>query len=759
MNTLSARIAALPPAHRELLERLQALQQARAAPGNEPIAVVGIGCRLPGEANGPDSFWSLLAGGRDAVSEVPSGRWQSLASNHAAFDKSGSMATPGAFLAQIDGFDAEFFGISPREATWLDPQHRLLLEVTWEALENSGYAPDRLHGSSTGVFVGLCTQDYYRRAFSDAERIGPYCATGTFAGAGAGRISYLLGLEGPSLAVDTACSSSLVAVHLACQSLRLKECALAIAGGVSLMVDPELGMSLSKAHMLSPDGRCKTFDAGADGFGRGEGCGVVVLKPLDQAERDGDFIWAVIAGSAVNQDGRSNGLTAPNGRSQEKLVRTALQAAQISPGEVGYVEAHGTGTPLGDPVEAGALAAVFGAGRDSETPLVIGSVKSNIGHLEVAAGIAGFIKAVLCIHHRQLVPNLHFARLSPHVAEAIRGCPISVPTNVTPWPAGRRPVAGVSSFGFGGTNAHVVLTAAPERAPRLPSVPSPQLLCLSARSDQALRELAGRFSDFLAQTSLPLEEICFTANTGRAHFERRLTVTGASCREISEKLAHVASTRCIPQNGHAASGETAERERRLQKLAESYLAGRPIDCVAHDADCRLGRVPLPTYPFQRERYWLDVPFDQNAAEPAAAVPSNGQASRSTVTGTMSGNGTTNGSGTTNGNGFGLRSPGAVKGNGHAPVQAGREQLRKVLEDSIVRVLELSGKVSICPDQDLYDLGMDSITALEMLFAAEKSLGFALRQPGIARSKTINQFIECIQSGGASPAVPANSARG
>jgi polyketide synthase 12/polyene macrolide polyketide synthase/epothilone polyketide synthase D len=478
----------------------------------------------------------------------------------------------------------------------------------------------------------LCTLDYYRRAFSEAARIGPYCATGTFAGAGAGRISYTLGLEGPSLAIDTACSSSLVAVHLACQSLRLRECNLALAGGVNLMLDPELGVSLSKARMLASDGRCKAFDAAADGFGRGEGCGVVVLKPLADAQRGGDVIWGVIAGSAVNQDGRSNGLTAPNGRAQEALLRSALRSAAISPADVGYVEAHGTGTSLGDPVEVGALAAVLGEGRGSDRPLVVGSVKSNIGHLEVAAGVAGLIKAVLCVRRRQLVPNLHFRKLNPRIAEVADGLSIEIPTRVAPWrPAGERCVAGVSSFGFGGTNAHVLVTSPPPVLRPAPAVGrSDQVLCLSAKTDAALRELAGRFSEYLSQTEERLEDICFTANTGRAHFQCRLAIVGSSAREIGEKLARLRAAPSrrirpadnpsravaglaflspvapVPRSGlGSADPELEEGAPRPEALAELYRRNSAVDWQAVYRDLSHLRVPLPTYPFQRQRYWLE----------------------------------------------------------------------------------------------------------------------------------------------------------
>src|ERR1700740_837608 len=362
MNFLE-RIAGLPPKRLALLAaELNARLERLVRRSPDPIAVIGIGCRFPGGANDPDSFWRLLIEGRDAIVEVPPDRWDIDALYDPDRDSTGKMNTRwGGFLDGIDQFDPEFFGISPREATGMDPQQRILLEVTWEALENAGLCPDRLTGSQTGVFVGVCNSDYFLKQFETGrDSADAYVATGNAHSVASGRISYLLGLQGPSLSVDTGCSSSLVAVHLACQSLRAGECRTALAGGVNLILMPDTTIVLSKAHMMSPNGRCKAFDASADGFVRSEGCGVIALKRLSDARADGDRILGVIRGTASNQDGRSNGLTAPNGPSQVAVIRDALANAGLQPGDIDYIEAHGTGTPLGDPIEARALAGVFG---------------------------------------------------------------------------------------------------------------------------------------------------------------------------------------------------------------------------------------------------------------------------------------------------------------------------------------------------------------------------------------------------------------
>ncbi|NYI04012.1 beta-ketoacyl synthase N-terminal-like domain-containing protein [Allostreptomyces psammosilenae] len=428
---------------------------------DDAVAVVGIGCRFPGAAGGADAFWDLLAGGRSGIVEVPADRWKL----EELFDPDPgapgrTYSRHGGFVDGVRQFDPSPFGIPAQEALSIDPQHRMVLEVAWEALEHAGMAPDSLRGSHTGVFIGMAAGEYERlsRDPADLSRIDAYTATGNAANFGANRLSYVLGLQGPSMVVDTACSSSLVALHLACQSLRAGESELALAGGVSLLLSPDTTVALSSGRMLSPEGRCKTFDASADGYVRGEGCGVVVLKRLSDALADGDDVLAVIRGSAVNQDGKSNGLTAPNGLAQQDVVRRALAAGRIDPGDVGYVEAHGTGTPLGDPVEVRALGRVLGEGRPAHRPVALGSVKTNIGHLEAAAGIAGFIKAVLAVYHAQIPPHLNLTTPNPHVAWD--ELPVTVPTELTDWTDPRR-VAGVSAFGFGGTNAHMVIESPP----------------------------------------------------------------------------------------------------------------------------------------------------------------------------------------------------------------------------------------------------------------------------------------------------------
>ncbi|MDQ2695995.1 MAG: polyketide synthase, partial [Pseudomonadota bacterium] len=357
-----------------------------------------MSCRFPGGADSPQAFWELLRDGRDAVIEVPESRWDSRAWYDPDPDAPGKTYTRhGGFLPEVEGFDAPFFGIAPREAQSIDPQQRLLLELAWEALEGAQMVPEQLSGRPAGVFVGITNMEHgaLRLWAGDPQAIDAYYGTGCSLGVAAGRLSYVLGLTGPSLIVDTACSASLVAAHLACQSLRLGECDLALAGGVNLIYGPETFVNFCKARMLAPDGRCKTFSAQADGYGRGEGGGMLVLKRLADARADGDAVLAVILGSAVNQDGRSGGLTVPNGPAQEKVIRRALACAGVKPYEVGYIEAHGTGTALGDPIEMGALTGVFGPDRSGEDPLIVGSVKSNFGHLESAASVAGLIKTVL----------------------------------------------------------------------------------------------------------------------------------------------------------------------------------------------------------------------------------------------------------------------------------------------------------------------------------------------------------------------------
>jgi acyl transferase domain-containing protein/ubiquinone/menaquinone biosynthesis C-methylase UbiE/acyl carrier protein len=525
----------------EMEERLRASEHLR----TEPIAVIGIGCRLPGGASSAEEYWQLLKNGVDAVGEVPSDRWDIDDYYDPNPDTPGKMATRyGAFLEGIDKFDARCFGISPREAASMDPQQRLLLEVSWEALEHAAQAPDKLAGSKTGVYVGLCTNDYeiLRMRHVGASAIDAHYASGIAHSIASGRLSYFLGTKGPSMAIDTACSSSLVAVHLACQSLRSGEIDMALAGGVNVIIAPENTIALSRAGMMAKDGRCKTFDDTADGFVRGEGCAVVVLKRESDALKNGDPILALIRGSAINHDGASSGLTVPSGPAQEAVIRKALESAGVDPLEVHYVECHGTGTSLGDPIEVQALNKVYGMGRAADAPLVIGSVKTNIGHLEAAAGIAGLIKVVLALYYRQIPAHLHLTRPNTHIAW--QEMPLRIVTKCTDWPQAE--VAGrgaVSAFGFSGTNTHVVLQESPqlERKPLLTTKErSTHILCLSAMDKGALEDLRVRYIELLGrQSEAHIGDLCFSANAGRKHFKQRLSVIGATAERLHRNLAAV----------------------------------------------------------------------------------------------------------------------------------------------------------------------------------------------------------------------------
>lgn len=509
---------------------------------NEPIAIIGMGCRLPG-ASDPQAFWQLLHDGIDTVTEIPGDRWDSKIFYDPNPDTPGKMITRwGAFLDHVDLFDARFFNISPREAERIDPQQRLLLEVTWEALENAAHAPKELAGSETGVFVGISSYDYSLLLFKNPTGISPYDGTGVSHSISSNRLSYALDLRGPSIAVDTACSSSLVAVHLACQSLQLMECNLAVAAGVHLVLTPEFNIAFSKSRMLSPSGRCKTFDVDADGYLRGEGCGVLILKRLSEAIKDRDNILAVVQGSAVNQDGHSNGISAPNEAAQQILIRKALGNAGLKPNQISYVETHGTGTPLGDKTEADALIAVLGSGRLENERCAVGSVKTNIGHLEAAAGIVGMIKVILSLQHEEIPSNLNLN--NPISQFSGKDNLFFIPTKTYPWPASlQKRYAGVSGFSWGGTSAHVILAEAPKSYIKGNTLERPKhLLALYAKNEQALRTLASRYESFLANhQSVPLADICFTANTGRSHHVHRLAVRADSHDKLREQLKDFAA--------------------------------------------------------------------------------------------------------------------------------------------------------------------------------------------------------------------------
>ncbi|RKN43912.1 type I polyketide synthase [Streptomyces hoynatensis] len=608
-----ARDAAHAPAH----------AASRAPAAAEPLAVVGIGCRFPGGGTGPEGFWRMLREGVDAIGPVPEGRF------------GGSRVWQGGFLDGVDEFDAPFFRIPPREARVMDPQQRMFLEVAWEALEHAGQPPAALAGTRTGVFLGMNSTDYAQIVTSHPDNVDAFYGTGNSFTAAAGRLSYLLGVHGPSLAVDTACSSSLVAVHLAAASLRAGESEIALAGGVNLILSDTIHRSTSVSGALAADGRCKTFDAAADGYTRGEGCGVIVLKPLSRALADGDEVLALLLGSAVNQDGPSSGLTVPNGPAQEDLVRRALAAADVDPAEVGYVEAHGTGTPLGDPIELQALGGALGR-REGREPCLVGSVKTNIGHLEAASGIAGLIKAVLALRHREIPPHLHFREPSPEIPW--ENLPLRVPTAPTPFARhGARRVAGVSAFGFSGTNAHVVLAEAPEPAARPPEPAAPPApaartalaargasgmvaLPLSAASRAALADRARAFADLLAGEGPDAEalgaedpaaqepsgagrpgrepsgagparepaapdpaDVAYTAALRRGHLDHRLVAVGRNGRELAARLRTFAEG----GTGNGIAAGTAGEEPRHGPVFVfsghgSYWRGMCRDLIAED---------------------------------------------------------------------------------------------------------------------------------------------------------------------------------
>ncbi len=523
-----------------------------AAPVDDAIAIVGMSCRFPGGAHDLASYWTLLSEGIDAIREIPPDRWDVDALYDPDPETPGKMYTRwGGFLDGIDRFDARFFGITPREATSMDPQQRMLLEVGWEALEHAAIAPERIVGTSTGVFVGIMFNDYAQRITSDPSRIDAWFGTGNASSVASGRLSYQLGLKGPSVTIDTACSSSLVAVHLACQSLRAGETELALAGGATVVLSPAGNIYFSQARALASDGRCKSFSAAADGVSWSEGCGIVVLKRLADALASGDRVLAVIRGSAVNQDGRSNGLSAPNGPSQVAVIEQALRQAGVSPLEIDYVETHGTGTPLGDPVEAQALDTALGAGRPADRPLLLSAVKSNLGHTQAAAGVAGLIKAVLALQHEAIPPSLH-ARPPSSLVDWSR---IQLVSTLQPWPAGERPRrAGVSSFGISGTNAHLVLEQAPTApAPAVAPDPGDHLLILSARSAPALRAVAQRYVAHLETTSDALADVCHTAATGRNHFEHRLAVVADRASAAAEGLRSFLDERSSATVAHGRS--------------------------------------------------------------------------------------------------------------------------------------------------------------------------------------------------------------
>lgn len=544
------------------LELMQQKLDAQQRALHEPIAIVGMGCRYPGGVNSPEDFWQLLLERRDGIGDA-SARWNLSRVYDPDPMVPGKMYSRHiGMMDRIAEFDADFFGIAPREAESMDPQQRILLEVSWHALEQAGYTMAELKGSKSGVYIGIGMQDYsaLRGLGGTVETLSPYDGTGNALSVSAGRISYVYGLRGPSMAIETACSSSLVAMHLAIQGLRSGETDMAIAGGVNLVMNPATSIVFSKAMLLSPDGRCRTFDKGANGYVRSDGCGLVVLKRLSDALANGDRVLAVVRGSAVNQDGRSQGITAPNEKAQEEVIHAALNNAQVSAADIDYVEAHGTGTALGDPIEVNALGSVFAANHDAQHPLLLGSVKTNIGHCETAAGIAGVIKTVLALQHRMLPAQLHFDAPNPYIPW--QQLPFAVLNEAREWNGSRR-LAGVSSFGFSGTNAHVILQSAPEVAasaaqasvtPALPKLP----LTLSARDDAALRQLAAQYANAL-DSDTDLANICRASNRNRGQMSHKLTLIARTHDEFVSALTAFATGKNHPLIQTSVTGERAPK--------------------------------------------------------------------------------------------------------------------------------------------------------------------------------------------------------
>ena len=654
----------------KLSERERQILRDALAPAPEPIAIVGIGCRFPGGAHDPASFWQLLDTGTDAVREVPPDRWDLSKFFDPDPDAPGRMSTRhGAFLDRVDLFDPGFFEISPHEARRMDPQQRLLLEVAHEALHDAGIPADQLRGLAAGVYIGACNHDYDTLQSDPADA---HTLTGSLMSVLSGRLSYVLGTRGPSLTIDTACSSSLVALHLACNSLRSRETELALAGGVNLILTPDSHIRLSRMRALAPDGRCRTFDARASGYVRGEGVGILVLKRLGDALRDADNIWAVVRGSAVNHDGRCTGLTAPNGLSQREVITRALADAKLAAAAIDHIEAHGTGTPLGDPIEVESLRDLFSGGP----PCVLGSVKTNIGHLEAAAGVAGVIKVALSLAHERIPKHLHYREQNPRIDLGT----LEIASEPRPWPRGTRErLAGISSFGISGTNAHVILGEPPRpQYEPLPTRHAPFTLPLSAASPTALKQLARAWAEHLRSTTIPLADLVHTAATRRTHHAHRLAVTDTTAESLAQALDTHASSPRIDDD-----------------LAAQYMHGATIAWT----DIYPGRRPpvaTPRHPWQHARYWADAPLPEFVSEPPAIVP--------------------------------------PKNPTHV---TSRADLEASITDATREVLGFDAGLRIPATQDLRDLGLDSLLALDLAAAIGRRLdrtlanSFAVDYPTIA----------------------------
>lgn len=653
----------------------------------EPIAIIGIGCRFPG-ASGPAAFWELLTDGRDAVREVPADRWDAAAFYDADQSAPGKIVSRKAGLIDdIEDFDWRTFRIPPREAKYMDPQQRLLLEVAWEAFEDAGIPFEQAAGSRTGVYIAMMWKDYLSLQTRDPAMLTGYSATGSGFAFGPNRISFTFDLHGPSVAVDGACAGSLVSVHTACQSLWLGESDLALAGGVNLMLAPYASIMLSKAGVLSPEGQSRTLDAKADGFVRGEGAGIVVLKPYSQVT-PADRVYAVIRGSAVSHNGHNEWISAASAAGQERTLAAAYAASGIDPATVDYVELNGTGLPKGDPIEAGVVGRLIGTCPGRERPCALGSVKSNIGHLDSAAGIAGLIKTALALHHRQIPATLHLDEVNPAIPLDSLG--LSAQDKLGEWPAVDRPgVAGVSAISMSGLNAHVVLEATPPEVARpaaMEALPANQLLPLSAPSQTALEDLVRDVVAYLeANPDVLLSDVCFTAAMRRTHHAHRVAVPFSTRDELLETLRIM-----------AADGPGAGREgpSEPESLAGRYAAEGAIEWRELFPDG--GRcVAFPTTPWQRERMWLEGvgPLGAHAelasdSPPAAATTFD----------------------------EGLR---------RLPAAERRTHLYRRVRELVAHVIGIETPTSIPPGQGFFELGMTSLSATELVALLRHDIGRSL----------------------------------
>jgi 3-oxoacyl-(acyl-carrier-protein) synthase/surfactin synthase thioesterase subunit/acyl carrier protein len=581
----------------------------------QPIAIIGLGCRFPPNLD-KKGYWQLLCRGENVIEPLPQARWTLLQGSDEIKLRDPNHTYWGSFLKDIDAFDPYFFGISPREARLMDPQQRLFMQVAYEAIEDAGIPLEQLANSNTGVFASLYASQFAHLQATDAEIDALYLPTGNATSIAANRLSYWLNIHGPSMVIDTACSSTLVAAHLACLYLQNHLCDLALVGGVQINLLPSINLILSKAKMLSPDGQCKTFDESANGYVPGEGAGVIVLKRLDQAIQNQDRIYAIIAGSTINQDGATNGLTAPNGLQQAALLKTAYKNAKINPGEVGYVECHGTGTFLGDPIEAEALGEVISSERNAESPCWIGSVKTNIGHLEPAAGIASLIKVALALQHTKILPHLNFSTPNPHIA--FDDYHFQVAKQTEEWPKyGAHRVAGISGFGFGGTNAHLVLRDLTENEKPIPTLlnsNTPALFTLSAKNPDALKTLIERWCHFLAGNfNLDIAQLCYNLQTRRSHYTERLALLVNSTPKLYHLLCILRKnpTEILPNifttlQKITEKSATNNASDPIYELANAYIHHQPIDWQKITENKSYPMIDFPLYPWQTKVYWPKI---------------------------------------------------------------------------------------------------------------------------------------------------------